>query len=222
MKRIFDVVLSSLSIIFLSPFLILISIILLLTGEHLVFYSQARIGRGGKPFNLIKFVTMTKESPNIGSGDITLKNDPRVLRVGKLLRKTKINELPQIINVLKGDMSIVGPRPLTRKIYDYYSDDIKSKIIELRPGLTGMGSIIFRDEESLFDKSGMDYSIFYKNNITPYKGSLEIWYYKNKSLFLDLKIVFLTAMIIVNPKIRLRKYFHSLPESNNTLKELLR
>lgn len=143
---------------------------------------------------------MLKDSPNLGTGDVTVKNDPRVLPFGHFLRKTKINELPQIINVLKGDMSIIGPRPLTQKNFDYYSDEVAEIICRMRPGLSGIGSIIFRDEETMMADSDMSCHEFYKQHIAPYKGELETWYQRNRSLWVDMMLVFLTAWVIVFPK----------------------
>ena len=114
MKRFLDIVCAALGLIVLLPLLCPLAILLRMTGEGKVFYRQERMGFGLKPFFILKFATMLENSPSLGSGDITLKNDPRVLPVGRVLRKTKINELPQLWNVLIGEMSLVGPRPLTR------------------------------------------------------------------------------------------------------------
>jgi len=154
---------------------------------------------------------MLKDSPSIGTGDITLKNDPRVLPIGEFLRKTKINELPQIINVLNGEMSIIGPRPLTPNNFDYYSDEVKGIIIRMRPGLSGAGSILFRDEEMLMTRSEIPPHEFYKNYISPYKGELEAWYYNNQSLLLDIKLIIITILVIIYPKINVHKFIKKLP-----------
>ena len=161
---------------------------------------------------------MLKNSMNIGTGSITLQNDPRVTRIGSFLRKTKINELPQIINILKGDISLVGPRPLVTKTFTAYNEDVQSKIYNVKPGLTGIGSIIFRDEELLISdvkNNGGDVWEFYKGKIYPFKGELEIWYQNNKSLFLDFKLIFLTTWIIVFSNSKLyNKLFNDLPKRN--------
>ena len=120
LKRLFDLILSFIALFFLFPFFLIISIILLFTGEGEVFYLQERIGFKNKKFKIIKFATMIKDSPNIGTGSITLRDDPRVLPIGKILRKTKINELPQIFNVIIGNMSIVGPRPQMERDLDKF------------------------------------------------------------------------------------------------------
>ncbi len=143
---------------------------------------------------------MLKDSPNIGAGNITLRNDPRVTPVGKFLRKSKINELPQIINVLKGDMSLVGPRPTVKKHADAYPKNIREKIYSIKPGITGIGSIIFRDEEKLISQSGIDPFEYYKEYIVPYKAQVELWYQNHQSLRTDFLLIFLTAWVILFPK----------------------
>ena len=118
-KRIFDIILSVLAILILSPLLFPVMAILKLTGEGHIFYQQQRVGKNGELFNLYKFATMFKDSPNMTGGNITAKDDPRILPFGKFLRKHKINELPQIINVLLGDMSIIGRRPTVMEHYNF-------------------------------------------------------------------------------------------------------
>ena len=159
---------------------------------------------------------MLKNSMNMGSGSITLQNDFRVTKIGKFLRKTKINELPQLFNVLKGDISIVGPRPLVENDYDAYPEKIQLKIYNIKPGLTGVGSIIFRDEESIISAvKKEDPHEFYKRVIAPYKGELEMWYQNNNSLLLDLQLIFMTAWVIFFPKSKLyEKWFKDLPIRN--------
>lgn len=220
MKRSFDILLSGFAILCLSPLLIPVVIILKLTGEHYIFYTQERIGKGGKPFGLLKFATMLKNSPNMGTGDITTRSDPRVLPFGRILRKTKINELPQLFNILLGDMSIIGPRPLTPRNYDYYSPEIKKGIEQLTPGLSGIGSVIFRDEESIMARSGMDYTECYRTMVAPYKGALELWYLAHKNLWVDFKIIFLTAWVILFPKSDLAfRWFEDLPAKPQWMEE---
>lgn len=198
MQRFFDIVFSGLALIALMPFLLPIILILRFTGEGEIFYVQERVGRGGKLFGLLKFATMMKNSENMGSGDITVKNDPRVLPFGAFLRKTKLNELPQLINIFKGDISVVGPRPMTPKIYQHYSGEAQTTLNTIRPGLTGIGSVVFRDEERYLDGRDDPFT-FYKDSIIPYKSSLEIWYVKNRSIALYFILIFLTAMAIVSP-----------------------
>ena len=212
-KRIFDFLLSLFVLILLLPFLLPIIILLRLTGEGYVFYYQKRIGLHNKYFNIIKFATMLKNSPNMGTGSITLRNDPRVTPMGGFLRKTKLNELPQVLNVLKGDMSIVGPRPLVDKTFNAYPEHIRYQVYQSKPGITGIGSIVFRDEEELISRATLPPHEFYEKVIAPYKGALEMWYNKKKSFGVDLAIIFLTGWVILFPKSRLMyKVFRDLPE----------
>lgn len=197
-KRIIDIILSFTAIVILSPILIPVSIILLLTGEHEILYLQKRIGHKNKPFKIWKFATMLKNSANMGTGSITLRNDPRVTPVGKFLRKTKINELPQLFNILKGDMSLVGPRPLMEVDFLKYPPEVQQKVYNVKPGLTGVASIIFRDEEKYFSETDMDPHEFDRQYIAPYKGRLEAWYQRNISFTTDVKIIYYTALVVIN------------------------
>ncbi len=212
MQRFFDVLLSFLAIFILSPILLPVAFILKFTGEGEIIYTQSRSGFGGKEFGLYKFATMLKNSPNIGAGEITLKSDPRVLPFGKFLRKTKINEIPQLFNILVGDMSVVGPRPMVMSTYLKYPSHARSQIDSVRPGLTGIGSIIFRDEEEyLSDRD--DPLKFYENYIIPYKSDLEIWFIKNNSFWLYVKIIFITAWVVFFPNSKIhKKVFNDLPQ----------
>ncbi|NOY51911.1 MAG: sugar transferase [Chlorobi bacterium] len=211
-KRLIDIVLSLTAILIILPFWIPICIILLLTGEHEVFYFQKRIGYKNKSFFIWKHATMLKNSEKMGNGLLTTRNDPRVLPLGRFLRKTKINELPQLINILKGDMSIVGPRPLVDKTFTPYPKHIQENIYNVKPGLTGVGSIIFRDEERLLSETEMKPKDFYQSYIAPHKGGLELWYQNNLSFYTDIKLVFITAWVIVSPGSDLvYKVFKDLP-----------
>ncbi|MDC1188034.1 sugar transferase [Gammaproteobacteria bacterium] len=218
MQRFFDVILSFMALILLSPLLLPIIIILKFTGEGEIFYIQQRSGLAGKEFGLLKFATMLKNSPNIGAGDITIKSDPRILPFGKLLRKSKINELPQILNILMGHMSVVGPRPMVPNTYANYSPEAQMKLNTVRPGLTGIGSIIFRDEE-IFLAGREEPMTFYKENIIPYKSKLEIWFVSNNSMSLYLKVIFVTAWVVIFPLSKIaKKVFKNLPEMPSILK----
>ncbi len=218
-KRFFDFILAFIAIVLISPFMIPIVIGLLLTGEHHVFYFQERVGYKNRLFSIWKFATMLKNSPNMKGGAITTKGDPRILPMGNFLRKTKINELPQLINVLKGDMSFVGPRPVMKEAsFDHYPEDVKKVIYNVKPGITGIGSIIFRDEEELITKvkeAGDNVEYFYQKIIYPYKGSVEKWYQANQSLTVDLKIILATAWVIINPNSDIAyKWFKEIPKRN--------
>ena len=187
LKRLIDLVLSFTAIVILFPLFILIIFILRFTGEGEIFYLQRRYGLRNKKFKIIKFATMIKNSPNIGTGSLTLRNDPRELPFGKFLRKSKINELPQIFNVIFGDMSIVGPRPQMEQDFIKFPIQNRDKIYFSKPGITGIGSIIFRDEEKWISEYIGDKHEFYKNSIAPYKTELEIWYLENKSWWRKIK-----------------------------------
>ena len=215
-KRLLDIAVSFLTLIILLPVFIPIIIILRLSAEGEIFYFQERYGIHNSRFQIWKFATMLKNSMNMGTGSITLQNDPRVTKIGSFLRKTKINELPQIINILKGDISLVGPRPLVTKTFEAYTEDVQAKIYNVKPGLTGIGSIIFRDEESIISAvKDEDPHQFYKRVIAPYKGDLELWYQNNNSFVLDLKLIFMTAWVILFPNSRLyEKWFKDLPKRN--------
>jgi len=214
LKRVLDILVSFITIIIIFPFFLVIIIILKLTAEGEIFYFQERIGFKNKKFLIWKFATMLKNSINMGTGSITLRDDFRVTKIGKYLRITKINELPQLINILKGDLSLVGPRPLVQNDFDAYSINYRNKIYNVKPGLTGIGSIIFRDEELIISNvKDVDPHSFYKREIAPYKGELEMWYQDNRSFRLDLLIIFLTAWTILFPKNRLHeKLFKDLPK----------
>ena len=215
-KRFFDILLSGFAILVLSPLLIPVMIILKCTGEHDIFYGQDRIGYKNKHFKIWKFATMLRNSPNMAGGLHTTHGDPRVLPFGKFLRITKINELPQLFNIFLGDMSIVGPRPLVDKTFAPYSDGVKDRIYNVKPGLTGIGSVVFRDEETLLTdcaKKGMSIDEAYAKVVSPYKGALEMWYQDHMGLWTDFWLIFLTAWVIVFPKSELMNViFRDLPK----------
>jgi len=198
MTRVIDVILSALAILVLLPLMIPIMIALKLTGEHYIFYEQMRIGKGGKEFPLLKFATMLKDSPNLPGGLYTAENDPRMLPMGKFLRKTKINELPQLINILRGDMSIIGYRPTVKEHFDGYPEDARKKLSTSRPGLSGIGSIIFRNEEEILQQVE-DKDAFHRDVISPYKAAVECWYIDHRSIFLYFKMIELTVDAVLHP-----------------------
>jgi lipopolysaccharide/colanic/teichoic acid biosynthesis glycosyltransferase len=214
-KRLIDFILALIATTVLLPILIPVVIGLLVTGEHYVFYFQERIGFKNKKFFIWKFATMLKNSPNMTGGLHTTRRDPRILPMGGFLRKTKLNELPQLINILKGDMSVIGPRPLVDKTFAPYPDHVKAQIYNSKPGLSGIGSIIFRDEEKLLTETSMDKSEYYAQFISPYKGELELWYQKNLSFKTDVLLIFLTVWVIVSTESQLPfKVFKDLPKRN--------
>jgi lipopolysaccharide/colanic/teichoic acid biosynthesis glycosyltransferase len=212
-KRLFDILASGFAILAFLPVGIVLALLLRFSGEGEIFYRQNRVGRNGKTFGVLKFATMLKDSPNLGSGTITTKNDPRVLPMGGFLRKTKLNEVPQLWNIFVGDMSVVGPRPLTKETRDYIPRQILDEIQDVQPGLTGIGSIVFRDEEEIIHESGEDYHAFYSREIAPFKGEVELWYKRNKSFLLDMKIIFITAWVVLFSESRIvNRAFPDLPK----------
>ena len=216
--RFFDIFFSFLAIIFLLPLFVPIVIVLRFTGEREIFYRQERVGQFGRHFDLLKFATMLKDSPTIGAGEITLKNDPRVLPFGRFLRKSKINELPQLFNILLGQISVVGPRPMVPNTFIKYSPEAQSELKKVRPGLTGIGSIIFRDEEKFLEGKS-DPRKFYDDHIIPYKNKLELWFVNNNSISTYFKIIFVTAWVVLFPDSKIAwKVFQKLPSPPDSLK----
>lgn len=220
MQRLTDILLSLIVLAILSPLFLVIILILKFTGEGEIFYRQQRVGIGGNVFGVFKFVTMVKNSSAMGTGFITTKNDTRVLPVGRFLRKTKINEFPQIINILIGDMSFVGPRPQVVQHFDVFPDHVKKRIVTVKPGLTGIGSIVFRDEESILEKNNeMSYEECYANLIAPYKGELELWYIERRSYPLYLALLLITAWVVIFPSSKIYySIFPDLPKPASALR----
>lgn len=221
MQRFFDVVFSGIALVLLSPLLLPLMFILRVTGEGEVFFPQSRVGRGGKHFKLFKFATMLKDSPSMGTGTVTVKHDPRVLPMGGFLRKTKINELPQLINIISGDMSVIGPRPQTQRCFDAFPLLSQKEIIKVRPGLSGIGSIIFRNEEDMMYANN-DPDKFYDEIVMPYKGALEEWYVTNQNIWSYFSLIGLTVWIVLFPRSDLAlKFFKGLPARPAVLEEWL-
>jgi len=197
LKRLLDILIALLALVIFLPVFITVIIILAFSSENEVFYFQKRVGYKNALFNIWKFATMQKNSPDIGTGEITLRNDPRVTTIGRFLRKTKINELPQIVNVLKGEMSIVGPRPLMPVSFNLYSQQVQNVIYNSKPGITGIGSLIFREEEKILSDA-VDPRLMY-SAIYLYKGQLEIWYQQHSSIYTNVMIILLTGLSILFP-----------------------
>ncbi len=213
MTRLLDILLSTIALIVLMPILLPIMIILKFTGEGKVFYLQERVGLNGKKFNILKFATMLENSPSMKNAYITTHGDPRVLPFGRFLRKSKINELVQLINILKGDISVVGPRPQVEAHLALYPQDKLNDILSIKPGLTGIASLFFRDEESMISKSNMDPKEFYKAYIAPYKADLELWYKERQNLYTYFMLIALTAWSVIFSDSKLyRKVFKDLPK----------
>lgn len=200
--RFFDVIFSLAALAVLSPLLLVTMLVLRLTGEGEVFYIQKRVGRGGELFGIVKFATMLKNSEKMASGEITIHNDPRVLPVGSFLRKYKINELPQLWNILIGDMSVVGPRPQTPRCFASFPQDRHGEITRIRPGLSGVGPIVFRDEEAM-SRDAADPIHQYDHVIMPYKAEVEVWYVRNRNIYYYFLAIFVTVWVVIFPQSRL-------------------
>ena len=187
LKRTFDILLSVFAIFLLFPFFLVVSFLIVIDSGFPIFFLQKRIGRGAKEFNIIKFRTMKTNNENI---TITVSDDSRITRIGKYLRKTKIDELPEILNVLFGQMSFVGPRPDVKG----YADKLKGanrKILALRPGITGPASLKYYNEEYILSQKSNPKK-YNDEVIFPDKVKINMHYFHNRSFFLDLKIIFAT------------------------------
>lgn len=211
MTRLFDILFSLVALLILTPVLVPIMIGLKLTGEHDIFYGQDRIGKNEKTFRLLKFATMLRDSPNLPGGLFTAENDPRILPMGRFLRKTKINELPQLVNVLKGDMSIIGYRPQVLKQYMLFPEEYRKKMQTDTPGLSGLGAVVFRNEEELL-RLVPNHEQFYAEIVMPYKAKLECWYIDNKCIGLYFKIIWLTLKTVFQPNNQDWKRLEKLPD----------
>ena len=188
-KRMIDVVLSLFGLVLISPFVVIIAILIKIDSKGPVFFKHHRIGKNGKPFSMYKFRTMkdgaeamindfTPEQLEEWNENFKLKDDPRITRIGKFLRKTSLDELPQLINILRGDMSIVGPRPIIEVELEEYGND-KDEFLSIRPGLTGWWASNGRSEISY-----------------PERCSYELYYVRNESFWLDVKIMFLSVFSV--------------------------
>lgn len=219
--RFFDICFSLLGLIVLCPVFLIVAIILRFTGEGEIFYRQKRIGQFGEEFEILKFATMLKNSPNIGTGTITSKNDPRILPVGRVLRKTKINELPQLINVVIGEMSLIGPRPHAERDLHGVAPDVLVRVLTLKPGLSGVGSLVFRNEERILQMFD-DPRAFYDNDLAPYKAALEIWYLQNKGPHMYFLLILATLLSLFWDEKKVSAFFlKDIPEAPERLKRFM-
>ena len=194
MKRAFDFLCSSLGLLFLSPIFLLVSIAIYFESRGPVFFRQERVGKDGKSFRIIKFRSMVAGASEIGL-KITTAGDPRVTRVGRFLRRTKLDELPQLINVWRGEMSLVGPRPEVPIYVALYSER-QTKVLSVRPGITDPASIEYADEEKILG-GAIDAQRTYIEEILPKKLELNLRYIKNMSFFSDLKIILMTIAKVI-------------------------
>lgn len=194
MKRLFDIVFSCIGLLLLMPLFVVLTVLIKLDDKGPVFFRQERIGKGFRPFRIFKFRTMAVvQSGN--SSLVTVRGDKRVTRVGKFLRRTKMDELPQLINVFKGDMSVVGPRPEVARYVEMFEDDYQ-EILQVKPGITDYATIEFRDEESVL--SGYeDMEVGYIDEVLPRKIELYKKYLRERGFLLDLKLIVLTLWKII-------------------------
>jgi lipopolysaccharide/colanic/teichoic acid biosynthesis glycosyltransferase len=200
MKRVFDLTISALGLLILGPLFGLVAILIKLDSTGPVFFRQHRVGRAFRPFLILKFRTMVRDAPNKG-GPITFGEDPRITRIGRFLRKIKIDELPQLINVLKGEMSIVGPRPEVRRYVELFREDYE-EILTVRPGLTDLASLKYRDEAAILGSSH-DPEEMYVKYILPEKVSLGKEYVRRSSRIFDLILIFKTLAALSGLKLAL-------------------
>ena len=193
LKHSFDILVSLIAFILLSPIFLIIAIIIKLTSSGPVFYKGKRVGKGGEVFLMHKFRSMIADADKIGS-DLTKYGDNRITGIGKFLRKTKIDELPNLIDVLKGDMSIVGPRPESPSYTQYY-DERQKKALHVRPGITGLAQLQNRREE-LKLKDQADPDTYYIHELMPKKLEIDLYYVENRNFLMDIKIILKTVFHI--------------------------
>jgi lipopolysaccharide/colanic/teichoic acid biosynthesis glycosyltransferase len=197
MKRIFDLLSAGVGLLLLSPLFALVAVLIKIDSRGPVFFRQERMGRGFRPFFIYKFRTMVQDAHRNGP-QITAGGDSRVTRVGSILRRTKIDELPQLINVVTGDMSLVGPRPEVRKYVEAYRKEYET-VLTARPGITDISSLTYRDEEALL-RSQEDPERFYLTVHLPEKIRLAKEYIRDRSFLYDLKLIVRTLHRIVSPE----------------------
>lgn len=192
MGRPFDIVGAAVGLLAVSPLMAIIATAVKVSDGGAVFYRARRVGRHGEPFDALKFRTMVANADKLGPG-ITTSGDPRVTSAGKLLRKTKLDELPQLINVLRGEMSLVGPRPEDPRYVADYTDDQRN-ILSVRPGMTSAASIQYRDEEALL--TGENWETIYREEVLPSKIAIDLEYIRSRTAWSDLKIVLRTILLL--------------------------
>lgn len=191
-KRIFDLLVSALGLIILSPIFALIALLIRLTSPGPVFYRARRVGQGGREFTLYKFRSMVADADRRGPG-ITAAGDPRVTSIGRVLRRTKLDELPQLWNVLRGDMSLVGPRPEDPRYVALYTP-AQRRVLDVRPGITSLASIEYRNEEAVLH--GPDWEQRYIHEVMPAKLAIDLRYVQRATLFTDLLIILRTLLAL--------------------------
>jgi lipopolysaccharide/colanic/teichoic acid biosynthesis glycosyltransferase len=194
-KRIFDLSVSIILLVLFAPFYLLIALLIKLDSSGPVHYQALRVGKNGRTFRLLKFRTMKVNSSNFGPA-ITQKADPRITRVGRILREIKVDEIPQLWNVIRGDMSLVGPRPEDPRYVEKYNEE-QRKVLLVKPGLSSPASIEYRHEEKLLSKQVDNLEDYYVYQVMPKKLKIDLDYVENQSLIRDVAICFKTAYTII-------------------------
>jgi len=217
MKRLIDFIFSFIGILIFSPLIIVFSILIWLQDFHNPFYFADRVGKNFKIFKMVKFRSMIVNA-DLSGVDSTSSNDQRITKLGSFIRKYKLDEIPQLFNVILGQMSLVGPRPNVKRETDLYTQDEKL-ILSYRPGITDFSSIVFSDEGDIL-KNSQDPDLDYNQLIRPWKSRLAIFYVLNSNLFIDFKIIFLTIFSLINKEKVLFKISRLL-ESKNANTELI-
>lgn len=198
-KRVFDLALALIGLVLLAPLLLLIAVAVKLDSRGPVFYTGERLGLGGRPFRMIKFRSMRPDADKVGP-PAAGEDDARITRVGRFLRKTKLDELPQLINVLKGEMSLVGPRPEVAYFFDFYTDEEKAAIWSVRPGMTDYASLYFHDEDKVL-AGAPDPVQAYLDLCKDKKVALQMRYIRERSLWVDLKVIMATLATIIKSRL---------------------
>ena len=200
-KRLFDIIFAVIGLLLTSPIVLFVILLKKLAGEKEVFYIKGRVGKGGKLFPFIKLSSMTPAQKGEKTSSLTLSNDSRITPLGHFIRKTKIDEFPQFVNILRGELSFVGPRALMPKIHKDYTKEVKQELSKIRPGVTGLATAVFRNEAELLAQSDYtDELEFYKEVIAPAKGAIEMIYIQNQGFILDISILLITIWQIFRPQ----------------------
>lgn len=194
-KRVIDILAAGFGLLLLMPLLAIVGLAIKLDSRGPVFFRQVRVGRGGEAFRIFKFRTMCVGAERLGA-KLTVSDDPRVTRVGRFIRRTKLDELPQLINVLIGEMSLVGPRPESPEYIAFYTDEQRVRILSIRPGVTDFASILLRDESSLFPP-GRDPVEIYRRQVIPLKWRCYDRYFREMGIITDLRIILATVSLLV-------------------------
>lgn len=199
-KRIFDFVFSLFGLIILSPLFLIIAVLIMLDSKGPIFFGQNRVGKNGIMFKIFKFRTMNENAEKMGINFATVQRDPRITKIGLILRKYKIDELPQLINVFLGNMSFVGPRPEVENMVKLYNEEQK-QILKIKPGITDYASLEFRNENEMLSQGDNTYEVYVKK-IMPQKLKLSLKYLKEQSFFLDFKLIIRTVYNIIFDSIK--------------------